>query len=51
MPMQTLGKVLFPRLQPWQQRRQAKLAVNVFLAAVAFAAIVGAIIFLTNKGR
>jgi len=49
MHMQTLGKMLFPRLQPWQQRRQAKTLVTVFLVAVVFAAIVGAIIFLSNR--
>jgi len=51
MPMQILGKVLFPRLQPWQQRRQAKLVLTVFFTALAFAALVGAVIFLTNRGR
>lgn len=46
--MQTLGKVLFPRLQPWQQRRQAKTVVTVLIVAVVFAAVVAGIIYLTN---
>ena len=51
MPMQTLGKVLFPRLQPWQQRQQAQTAVTVLVVAVVFAAIVGGIIFMSNGNR
>ena len=48
MSMQNLGKILFPRLQPWQQRRQAQTLVTVVVVALIFAAIVGAIIYLTN---
>ena len=51
MPMQILGRVLFPRLQPWQQRRQAKTVVTVLLVGVVFAAIVGGIMFLSNAKR
>ena len=48
MPMQILGKVLFPRLQPWQQRRQAKTVVTVIVVAIVFAALVGGIIYMAN---
>jgi len=51
MPMQILGRVLFPRLQPWQQRRQAKNLVAALLVALIFAAIVAGIMFLTNARR
>jgi hypothetical protein len=51
MTIEILGRVLFPRLQPWQQRRQAKTVVTVLIVAVVFAAIVGAIIFWTNRSR
>ena len=51
MPMQTLGRILFPRLQPWQQKRQAKTVVTVLVVAVVFAAVVGVIIFMSNRAR
>ena len=46
-----LGRVLFPRLQPWQQRRQAKLVVTVLLVAVGFTCRVGGLMFLLNRSR
>jgi hypothetical protein len=51
MPMRILGKVLFPRLQPWQQRRQAKTVVTVLVVALIFGALVAGIIFLSNTHR
>lgn len=51
MPKRFLGKVLFPRQQPWQQRRQAKAIIWSLLVAVAFAAIVGGVMFLQNSRR
>jgi hypothetical protein len=51
MPLNFLGKVLFPRLAPWQQKRQLKTMLAVIVVAVVFAAIVGVIIYFTNAKR
>lgn len=51
MPMKFLGKVLFPHLAPWQRKKQTKIIVLVFLAAVIFAAAVGAIMLAQNAHR
>ena len=51
MPMNFLGKVLFPKLAPWQRKRQARIIVRVVLAAVVFAAIVVAIMLFQNSRR
>ena len=49
MPINQLGKFLFPRLQPWQRERRIKTFIVVFLVAVAFAVIVGGVMFLRNS--
>ncbi len=51
MPERFLGKVLFPRLQPWQQRRQAKAIIWSLLVAITFAGVVASIMFLQNSRR
>jgi hypothetical protein len=48
MPLNHLGKFLFPRQQAWYQRRQAKMIVLVLLVAIGFAAIVAAVMFFRN---
>jgi hypothetical protein len=49
MPLNLLGKVLFPRQQSWYQRRQAKTVVLVLVVAVGFAAIVAAVMLARNS--
>jgi hypothetical protein len=39
------GRILFPRLQPWEQRRKTKTMLGILITALAFAASVGAIIY------
>ena len=51
MPMKFLGKLMFPKLAPWQRTRQAKIMVWVILAAVVFAVVVVAIMLLQNTRR
>ena len=48
MLLKLLGKILFPKLVPWQQRKQAKTMVWTAFAAVCGSAIVGGFIFLLN---
>jgi len=49
MPMNYLGKVLFPQQQPWKQRRQARIVVIVLLVTVIFSGIIVAVMFLGNS--
>ena len=49
MPVNFIGRILYPRQQPWRQRRQAKNLLITLAVALAFAVIVGAIIFLRNR--
>ncbi len=51
MPMNFLGKVLFPRLAPWQRKRQAKIILLVTLTAVIFAVTIAAIMLFQNSRR
>ena len=51
MPLNFLGKVLFPRLEPWQRKRQARAIVWAVLTAIVFAAVVVAVMFLVNSRR
>jgi type III secretory pathway component EscS len=48
MPMNFLGKILFPRRQPWEREREVKLLLITVLIALAFASIVGLVIFLKD---
>jgi len=50
MPIDQIGKILFPRLQPWQRRREIKIYIITMLTGVFFAVIIAAIIFLKNSG-
>jgi hypothetical protein len=51
MPLNFLGKLMFPRLQPWQQKKQAKAVVWAVVFAFVFAAIVVVIMFFENSRR
>jgi len=51
MPLDLLGKLLFPRMQPWQRRREAKTILITLLVAVTFAAVVAAVMLLRDSGR
>ena len=51
MPNRLLGKILFPRQQSWQQRRQAKVILWSLLVAVVFGGMVVGIMFLQNSRR
>jgi hypothetical protein len=51
MPLNFLGKVLFPRLEPWRRKRQAKAIMWAVLTALIFAAVVVGIMFLENSRR
>jgi type VI protein secretion system component VasF len=44
-----LGKILFPRWQPWQRKREAKWLVVATLVALVFASIVVLAIFWLNS--
>jgi hypothetical protein len=49
MPLNFLGKLIFPKLAPWQRQKQTKIILLVVGISVLFAAIVGAIILLQNN--
>ena len=49
MPVDYFGKMLFPRLQPWQRRRQIKTMLMVLIVAVIFAAVVAGFMLLRNS--
>lgn len=51
MPMNHLGKLLFPRLPAWQAKRQARHIVAAFSVALVFGLIVMAIMLLQNPHR
>ena len=51
MPMNFLGKLLFPKSAPWQRKKQTRIIVRVALAAVVFAAIVVTIMLFQNSRR
>lgn len=42
------GRIFFPRLQPWEQRRRTKSMFGTLVVALAFAATVGAVIYRAN---
>ena len=43
-----LGRILFPRQQPWQRKREAKMILGATAVAVVFAGIIGLVIFWHN---
>ncbi len=51
MPFNFLSKVLFPRLAPWQRKKQTKIMLWVLLATVILTACVVAIMLFQNSKR
>jgi hypothetical protein len=51
MPINNLGKLLFPRLPSWEQRRRAITVVVVLFTALIFAIIVGVLMIYSNSRR
>lgn len=51
MPMKFIGKVLFPKLPPWQSQRQVKHLLAAFIVAVILGGAVVVIMFLQNAKR
>ncbi len=51
MPMNFLGKVLFPRLAPWQRKKQTKIMLLVLFATIMLAICIVAIMFFQNSKR
>lgn len=51
MPLDLLGRLLFPRMQPWQRRREAKTVVITLLVAVTFAVVVGVVMYWRGSGK
>jgi len=49
MPIKLLGDLMFPRLAPWQRRKQAKIMIGVVMTSVIFGAVVVAIILVVNS--
>ncbi len=49
--MKFLGKVLFPHLAPWQQKRQTRAIMWAVLTAFIFATAVVAIMYFANSRR
>ena len=43
-----LGKIFFPRLQPWQRRREVKTFLTAVLVGLIFAGIAAALILLKS---
>ena len=51
MPFDLLGKVFFPRLQPWERRRKIKVVLGVLFTAILMAGFVGMMIYKQNFAR
>lgn len=51
MPMNILGKLLFPRLPAWQARRQARQMFGAFVFSLVFGVTVAAVILYVNHKR
>lgn len=51
MPLNFLGKTLFPRQQPWLQRRRVKTILITLLVAGMVAGMVVALMFFSNARR
>ena len=45
-----LGKVLFPRHQPWQRERQIKVFAATLFVALLLATVVALVIYWRNGG-
>jgi hypothetical protein len=47
--MRTLGKLIFPQLQPDQRRKRMNTILLVALVVLVFGGTVGVMIFLVNR--
>jgi len=48
MALDYIGKMLFPRLPPWQRRRKINTMLIATLGALVVAALVGGLLLLIN---
>jgi hypothetical protein len=46
--MNLLGKILFPRLDQWQRRRELKMIFVSVLTGLVFAGLIGLVLVLKN---
>jgi len=51
MPMNFLGKLLFPNLPNWQRRRQTRIILWAIALAVLIGAVVVMVMFYNNAKR
>jgi len=51
MPMNFLGKLLFPNLPNWQRRRQTRIILWAIALAVLIGAAVVIVMFYTNNTK
>ena len=51
MPLKFLGKLMFPRLAPWQRKKQTRIMLWVILIAAIFGATVVLVMFFVNSKR
>jgi len=49
--IEAIGKILFPRQAAWQRKRQMRIMLWIIPAAICFALLVGALIYLANSKR
>jgi hypothetical protein len=48
MPINYIGRTLFPHEEQWRQRRRLKTILYTVVTAVVFAAVVGGVMFWLN---
>jgi hypothetical protein len=51
MPMNRLGKILFPRLERWQRRRRVVMIIATVLTGLVLAGLVGLVMVLKNHSH
>ena len=51
MPIDALGKMLFPDLQRWERRRRMKFILRVLMAAVVLGGTVGIMMYVQAMYR
>lgn len=51
MSLNVLGKMLFPRLQPWERRRRIRIMFGVLLAAMVMGGTVGLMMYKQGFSR
>jgi hypothetical protein len=51
MLLKLLGKILFRKSPPWQQRRHVNTTLVVLLISLCFAICLGAVIYWVNTGH